>query len=167
MSLRKSWLSIRRQRMRRKVRHESAGWHTRIGRRLTITQRRAFELWIADPVNAREFNAQRYLLDVTLKLNGAGATRASIRTSSPAQAKLAKPPAIRFVSALRWLLTEQAYARIVAPLVAQEQHAYYECLRCGDIKRAYWVELRMYILVSYGIVLALLASVTKVFRSLS
>jgi transmembrane sensor len=55
---------------RRRVRHRAAGWHTRIGRRLTIVQRQAFESWIADPVNAREFHAQRYLLDVLMELKG-------------------------------------------------------------------------------------------------
>jgi transmembrane sensor len=33
-------------------------------------QRQAFETWIADPVNAREFHAQRYLLDVLMELKG-------------------------------------------------------------------------------------------------
>jgi transmembrane sensor len=55
---------------RRRVRHQAATWHTRIGRRLTIVQRQAFETWIADPVNAREFHAQRYLLDVLMDLKG-------------------------------------------------------------------------------------------------
>jgi len=55
---------------RRRIRHQAARWHTRIGRRLTIAQRQAFETWIADPVNAREFNSQRYLLDVTMELKG-------------------------------------------------------------------------------------------------
>lgn len=55
---------------RRRVRHQAASWHTRIGRRLTIVQRQAFEAWIADPVNAREFHAQRYLLDVLTELKG-------------------------------------------------------------------------------------------------
>jgi transmembrane sensor len=55
---------------RRRVRHQAAKWHTRIGRRLTIVQRQAFEAWIADPVNAREFHAQRYLLDVLMELKG-------------------------------------------------------------------------------------------------
>jgi transmembrane sensor len=54
----------------RRVRDQAARWHTRIGRRLSIAQRQAFETWIADPVNAREFHAQRYLLDVTMELKG-------------------------------------------------------------------------------------------------
>jgi transmembrane sensor len=55
---------------RRRIRHQAARWHTRIGRRLSIAQRQAFETWIADPANAREFNAQRYLLDVTTEFKG-------------------------------------------------------------------------------------------------
>jgi transmembrane sensor len=55
---------------RRRIRHQAARWHTRIGRRLTVVQRQAFETWIANPVNAREFNAQRYLLDVLMELKG-------------------------------------------------------------------------------------------------
>jgi transmembrane sensor len=55
---------------RRRIRHQAAQWHTRIGRRLTIAQRQAFETWIADPGNTREFNTQRYLLDVTMELKG-------------------------------------------------------------------------------------------------
>jgi transmembrane sensor len=55
---------------RRRIRHQAARWHTSIGRRFTVVQRQAFETWIADPVNAREFNAQRYLLDVLTELKG-------------------------------------------------------------------------------------------------
>jgi len=55
---------------RHRIRHQAARWHTRIGRRLTIAKRQAFEAWIANPGNAREFNAQRYLLDVTMELKG-------------------------------------------------------------------------------------------------
>jgi transmembrane sensor len=55
---------------RRRVRHQAASWHTRLGRRLTMAQRQAFETWIADPVNAREFHAQRYLLDLLMELKG-------------------------------------------------------------------------------------------------
>jgi transmembrane sensor len=55
---------------RRRIRHQAARWHTRIGRRLSVVHREAFETWIANPVNAREFNAQRYLLDVLTELKG-------------------------------------------------------------------------------------------------
>jgi len=35
-----------------------------------MLQRQDFEAWIAGPANAREFNAQRYLLDVSMELKG-------------------------------------------------------------------------------------------------
>ena len=62
--------SIWRSFKRRRLRDHAANWHTRIGRGLSITQRQAFETWIADPVNAREFHAQRALLDVVMELKG-------------------------------------------------------------------------------------------------
>lgn len=55
---------------RHRIRHQAASWHTRIGRGLSAAQRRVFEGWIAHPANAREFNAQRYLLDVSMELKG-------------------------------------------------------------------------------------------------
>lgn len=55
---------------RRQLRHQAASWHTRIGRGLSIVQRQAFEAWIAEPFNAREFHAQRALLDVVMELKG-------------------------------------------------------------------------------------------------
>lgn len=70
---------------RRRVRHQAAGWHTRLGRRLSVVQRQAFETWIADPVNAREFHAQRYLLDVLMELKGRPCTDLmdSVREANP------------------------------------------------------------------------------------
>ncbi|MFZ0500015.1 MAG: FecR domain-containing protein [Steroidobacteraceae bacterium] len=88
----------------RRVRHQAAKWHTRIGRRLTIVQRQAFEAWIADPVNAREFHAQRYLLDVLTELKG---RLCADVVSSIAEAKPALPwaPALR-----RWLAAGPLWA---------------------------------------------------------
>lgn len=63
-------MSIRGLYERRRAGHQAAGWHTRIGRGLSSAQRQAFEAWIARPANAREFNAQRYLLDVLMELKG-------------------------------------------------------------------------------------------------
>jgi transmembrane sensor len=54
----------------RRIRTQAASWHTRMGRGLTEARRRGFETWIADPVNAREFHAQRALLDVATELKG-------------------------------------------------------------------------------------------------
>jgi transmembrane sensor len=54
-----------------RVREHAAHWHTRLGRGgLSLTQRRAFETWIADPASAREFHALRALLDVVMELKG-------------------------------------------------------------------------------------------------
>lgn len=63
-------LNIWRNLKRRQLREHAANWHTRMGRGLSLTQRQAFEIWIADPVNAREFHAQRALLDVVMELKG-------------------------------------------------------------------------------------------------
>jgi len=54
----------------RQVRRQAADWHTRICRGLSILERQDFEAWIADPAHTREFNAQRYLLDVSMELKG-------------------------------------------------------------------------------------------------
>jgi transmembrane sensor len=60
------WNSLR----RRRIRMQAAAWHTRITRGLTDALRRGFEIWIADPANAREFHDQRALLDVAMELKG-------------------------------------------------------------------------------------------------
>lgn len=63
-------ITIRDRWRQRRVRNRAAAWNTRLGRGLTAGQRASFEAWIAQPANAREFNAQRVLLDVTSELNG-------------------------------------------------------------------------------------------------
>ncbi|MGA7537642.1 MAG: FecR domain-containing protein [Steroidobacteraceae bacterium] len=55
---------------RRLVRARAAAWHTRMSRGLSETERRGLERWIAKPVNAREFHAQRAILDVMTELKG-------------------------------------------------------------------------------------------------
>lgn len=57
-------------RRRHPVRDQAASWLTRIGRGLSIMERQDFESWIAEPANAREYNAQRYLLDMSMELKG-------------------------------------------------------------------------------------------------
>ncbi|HEY6516963.1 MAG TPA: FecR domain-containing protein [Steroidobacteraceae bacterium] len=57
-------------RRRHRARDEAASWHTRIARGLSIVERQDFEAWIAEPANAREYNAQRYLLDMSMELKG-------------------------------------------------------------------------------------------------
>jgi len=64
-------LSLLQQFRQRRVRHLAARWHTRIGRGgLTGAQRSRFEAWIASPANAREFRAQRAVLDAVSELRG-------------------------------------------------------------------------------------------------
>jgi len=76
---------------RRRIRSQAAAWHTRIGRGLTDALRCAFETWIADPVNAREFHTQRALLDVAMELKGRprADVLGSIAQSKPAPSRLA------------------------------------------------------------------------------
>jgi transmembrane sensor len=63
-------MAIRDRWRQRRIRNRAAAWHTRLGHGLTDAQRATFEAWIAQPANAREFNAQRALLDVTSELKG-------------------------------------------------------------------------------------------------
>jgi transmembrane sensor len=60
------WDRLRRHR----VRKQAAAWNTRIGNGLTAAQRRAFELWIAEPANALEFHELRVLRDMVSELKG-------------------------------------------------------------------------------------------------
>ena len=55
---------------RRRVRNQAAAWNVRIGNGLTAPQRRVFELWIAEPANAREFHELRVLRDMVSELKG-------------------------------------------------------------------------------------------------
>jgi transmembrane sensor len=108
---------------RRRVRHQAASWHTRIGRRLTIVQRQAFESWIAEPVNAREFHTQRYLLDVLMELKGRPCTDLldSVSEAKPARSGAvwtsgSVTAAVVLVVAIGWsILRSQGY-------VAQTYH---------------------------------------------
>jgi len=94
--------------IRRRLRSKAANWHTRIGRGLTTAQRRGFEAWIADPVNAREFHTQRALLDVVMELKGRH--RADV-LSSVAEAT----PASRALTRLReWLTSGPVWTSGVA-----------------------------------------------------
>ena len=151
----------------RKARRQAAGWHMRVIGGLTEVQRRAFELWVSQPLNAAEFRACRAIHDLAAGLEGRQRKAVFDSISPAAPAKLAKPPATQLVSALRWLLTEAAYTRIVAPLVAQEQHEYYEAIRCGDTVRTRWIAVRMHVLIAYCVMLALLAPISRLFRSAS
>jgi len=79
--------------------------------------------------------------------------------------RLARSPATHLVSGLKWLLTPKAYSRIVEPLVAQEQHEYFEAIRRGDQRLARWIVARMYALIICNAMWALVAPIAKMFRS--
>ncbi len=66
----KVWANLWARYRQRRIGDQAAGWHARIGHGLSIAQRQAFEAWIADPLNAREFRAQRALLDGVMELKG-------------------------------------------------------------------------------------------------
>lgn len=106
----------------------------------------------------------------SLELKGGGSAKMSSSaslnlSSSPSPAPIARPPATRMVSGLRFLLTRNAYSRIVAPLVAQEQHEYFEAILRGDERLAWWIGKRMYVLIVWNTFWAFLAPLfAKVFR---
>ncbi|MGH8290131.1 MAG: FecR family protein [Steroidobacteraceae bacterium] len=88
---------------RRLLRARAAAWHTRMSRGLSETERRGFEGWIAKPVNAREFHAQRAILDVLMELKGYPRTDVLASVSEPAPASSLPPgPQRWFASAPVW-----------------------------------------------------------------
>ncbi len=97
---------------RRRTRTLAAAWHTRIGRGLTDAERRRFELWINRPDNAREFRAQRAVLDGASELYGPH--RAAV-LNSIAQTQPASP---WFASGSVWASGVAAAAVILTLAVA-------------------------------------------------
>jgi len=85
---------------------------------------------------------------------GKVAMRANLRVTS---VRIARMPATNLVASLRWLLTPKAYSRIVAPLIAQEQHEYYEALLRHDRWLTRWIEARMYLLILWNTLWAFIA----------
>lgn len=81
------------------------------------------------------------------------------------RARLARPPAARLVSALKWLLTPKAYSRIVAPLLAQEQHEHFEAISRGDEWLARWIVARLYVLIVCNALRAVVVPIVQIFRS--
>ncbi len=75
----------------RSATHAAARWHSRLGSGLTEAQRREFEDWVAEPANAREFDACRYLVDVAMELKGRLRVEVlvSIEGAKPARSRLA------------------------------------------------------------------------------
>lgn len=78
---------------RRLVRARAAAWHTRMSRGLTPAERRGFEAWLAQPLHAREFNAQRAILDVMTELKGRA--RAEVLGDLSESMTGSLPPALR------------------------------------------------------------------------
>jgi hypothetical protein len=78
--------------------------------------------------------------------------------------RLARPPAGRLISTLRFILTEQAFERMIAPFVAQEQNAHYEALLRKDFRLARWIAFRMYLMIGYNVFCAATTSVTRLIR---
>ena len=108
------------------VRARAAAWHTRMSRGLSETERRGFEGWIAKPVNAREFHAQRAILDVMTELKGearadilasiSGSPSASLLSgahrrlaSGPVRAAGAAAVVLVAVAAGWWILRSDGY----------------------------------------------------------
>jgi transmembrane sensor len=89
---------------RRRIRTRAAAWHVRLARGLTDTERRGFERWIARPVNAREFHAQRAILDVVTELKGRPCAEV-LASIEDAEAKPAQP--------LSWALSAGFTAALV------------------------------------------------------
>lgn len=87
------------------VRKQAAGWHVSIGNGLTAGHRRAFEVWIAEPTNAREFHELRVLRDIVSELKGRPC--AEVLGSI---AELRAPPR-------QWLASGQAWMSGVATVV--------------------------------------------------
>ncbi len=95
---------------RRIARARAAHWHMRLSRGLSEAERRGFERWIAEPGNAREFNAQRAILDVVTELKGRPRTDvlASISDAEPASSlswpmSAALTAAVVLTVAIGWL----------------------------------------------------------------
>jgi transmembrane sensor len=73
---------------RRLVRARAAAWHTRMSRGLTQAERRGFEAWIAQPAHAREFHAQRAILDVMPELKGPARAEVLADLAEPTRAAM-------------------------------------------------------------------------------
>jgi hypothetical protein len=78
--------------------------------------------------------------------------------------RIARAPAARLVHCLDSFLTRPAFERMVAPFVAQEQEAFYEALAQKHRGQAVWIVVRMYLLIGYNVIAAMVASVIRLVR---
>jgi transmembrane sensor len=116
---------------RRLVRARAAAWHTRLSRGLSETERRGFEGWIAKPGNAREFHAQRAILDVMTELKGDPRTDALASVSEP-------PSGSSLPGRHRWLAAAPVWTSGVAAAVLLAPAAGWWALRSeGYVPQTY------------------------------
>ena len=96
-----------------RIRAQAASWHTRILNGLTDGERPAFQVWIADPANAREFRAQRAVLDGVMELKGRPCADVLNTVAEPA-------PTVSWVPALprQFLISGRLWASGAATAVA-------------------------------------------------
>jgi hypothetical protein len=71
--------------------------------------------------------------------------------------RIARAPAGRLESALRFILAREAFQRIVAPCIADAHHEYFEDLLRKDLAHAQWVVVRLYLTIGYNVLWALVA----------
>jgi hypothetical protein len=98
--------------------------------------------------------------------NGWAATfRATVDIQGARQpVRIARPPAGSLVSALRFILTREAFQRMVAPCIADAHHEYFEDLLRKDLAHARWVVVRLYLTIGYNVLWAIVASITRLMR---
>ena len=97
---------------RHQVRQQAAEWHTRIGNGLTDAEREKFEAWIAHPGNAREFRANRTIVDWTMELKGPPCAQVLSYVAET------KPTPSRAEPLLKWLVSCLASGSVWASTAA-------------------------------------------------
>ena len=88
-----------------------------------------------------------------------------ILTTNPRRpVRIARPPAGRLESALRFIVPREMIQRMVAPRIADAHHEYFEDLLRKDSAHARWVVVRLYLTLGYTVLWAVVASITHVIR---
>ena len=93
-----------------------------------------------DEITLRSVSAGGVTISAALVRNGA-----TLTDSKDQGPRIARAPAGRLISVLRFVLTRAAYERIFAPYIAQEQHEHYEALLRKEFRRAGFIVARMYL----------------------